>query len=78
MLFADETVLYFTAHSVTVLEIVFGMNNIASCMMQENKVFLHKRKTEYVVYGTRQNPRLQEKMSLLYEGSELQRVSSFK
>ena len=80
MLYADDTVLYFSAKTVEELEIVLGldMNNISSTWMQENKLFLNKGKTEYVIYGTWQNPQLQDKTSLLYEGTELNRVLSYK
>ena len=79
MLYADDTVLYFSAKTVEELEIVLGldMNNI-STWMQENKLFLNEGKTEYVIYGTWQNPQLQDKTSLLYEGTELNRVLSYK
>ena len=46
--------------------------------MQVNKLFLSKQKTEVVIYGTRQNPRLKDDMSLLYEGTELRRVFTSK
>ena len=46
--------------------------------MQVNKLFLNKQKTEVVIYGTRQNPRLKDDMSLLYEGAELRRVFTYK
>ena len=79
VLYADDTVLYFAAKTVAELEIGLGMkmNNVSN-WMQENKLFLNKKKTECVVYGTRQNPRLKEEMSLCYGGSELKRVTSFK
>ena len=75
MMYANDTVIYFSAKTVAELEITLGtdINNISN-WMQVNKLFLSKQKTEVVIYGTRQNPRLKDDMSLLYEGTELRRV----
>ena len=71
-------VLFFAAKTVAELEMVLGtdMNNVLN-WMQENKLYLNG-KTEYVVYGTHQNPRSKEEMSLWHGGSELKGVASFK
>ena len=45
------------------------------------EISLHKHfteKTEVVIYGTRQNPRLEDNMSLLYGETELRRVFTYK
>ena len=79
MMYANDTVIYFSAKTVAELEITLGtdINNISN-WMQVNKLFLNKQKTEIVIYGTRQNPRLKDDMSLLYEGTELRRVFTYK
>ena len=59
MMYADGTVIYFSAKTIAELEISLGtdINNI-SIWMQANKLFLNKEKTDVVIHGTRQNPRL--------------------
>ena len=75
MMYADDTVIHFSAKIIAELHITSGtdINNI-SIWMQANKLFLKKEKTDVVIYGTRRNPRLKDDMSLLYEGTELRRV----
>ena len=79
MLYADDAVIYFSAKTIAELEIIPSTddNNIP-IWMQANKLFLFKEKTEVVIYGTRQNPRLEDNMSLSYGETELRRVFTHK
>ena len=56
MLYADDTVLYYAAKTAAELEMILSLdlNNVAMWMTQ-NELFLNTKKTEYVIYGTRQN-----------------------
>ena len=79
MLYADDTVLYYAAKSAAELEMALGLdlNNVAS-WMKENKLFLTTDKTEYVIYGTRQNIRIHDDVVISYNETPLKRSTSFK
>ena len=79
MLYADDTVLYYAAKSAAELEIALGLdlNNVAS-WMKEDKLFLNTDKTEYVIYGTRQNIRIHDDVVISYNETPLKRSTSFK
>ena len=80
MLYADDTVLYYADKSAAEsLEMTPGLdlNNVAS-WMKENKLFLTNDKTEYVIYGTRQNIRIFDGVMISYNETPLKRSTSFK
>ena len=55
LLYADDTVLFYTAK--TAIELEASLNNDInriSSWMQENKLFRNMSKTEYVIYGSHQ------------------------
>ena len=67
MMYADDTVIYFSGKTIAELDITPGTdNNNISIWMQANKLFLHKEKTDVVIYGTRRNPRLKDNMGTLH------------
>ena len=79
MLYADDTVLYYAAKTAAELEMILSLdlNNVATWMTQ-NELFLNTKKTEYVIYGTRQNKNIQDEVIISYDGTPLTRSTTFK
>lgn len=79
MLYADDTVIYFAAKTTSDLEIFLNLdlNNI-SVWMEKNNLFLNLTKTEYVIYGTYQNPKIHDDIIITYNGIPLKRSVVFK
>ena len=46
--------------------------------MTQNELFLNTKKTEYVIYGTRQNKNIQDEVIISYDGTPLTRSTTFK
>ena len=79
LLYADDTVLFFTAK--TAIELEASLNNDInriSSWMQENKLFLNVSKTEYVIYGSHLRLKREDSISLSCNGSFLTKSESFK
>ena len=79
LLYAYDTVLFFTAK--TAIELEASLNNDInriSSWMQENKLFLNMSKTEFVIYGSHQRLKREDSISLSCNGSSLTKSESFK
>ena len=71
MLYADDTIIYNAAKTGAELEMILSLdlNNVAMWMTQ-NELFLNTKKTEYIIYGTRQNKNIQDNnMIISYDGT---------
>ena len=56
MLYADDTILYYAAKTAAELEMILSLDlNSVTTWIRQNELFLNTKKTEYVIYGTRQN-----------------------
>ena len=79
MLYADDTIIYNAAKTGAELEMILSLdlNNVAMWMTQ-NELFLNTKKTEYVIYGTRQNKNIQDEVIISYDGTPLTRSTTFK
>ena len=84
MLYADDTVIFTAASSIDQLQVLqlnfksLDLNNVSN-WLTANGLFLNLKKTEYVVFGTRQRLITSESQSpLCIEGKEVNQVKSFK
>ncbi|PFX13381.1 RNA-directed DNA polymerase from mobile element jockey [Stylophora pistillata] len=79
LLCADDTVLFFTAKTAIELEASLNndINHISS-WMKENKLFWNMSKTEYVIYGSHQQLKREDSISLSCNGFSLTKSESFK
>ena len=80
MLYADDTVIFTAASSIDQLQLNLSLdlNNVSS-WLTANGLFLYVKKTEYVVFGTRQRQiRSESNGPLCMEGKEVNQVKSFK
>lgn len=77
--YADDTELFFTAK--TAIELEGSLNNDINCIsswMPENKPFLNMSKTKYVIYGSYQQLKWEDSISLSRNGSSFTKRESFK
>ena len=80
MLYADDTVIFTAASSIDQLQLNLSLdlNNVSS-WLTANGLFLNPKKTEYVLFGTRQRLIRSESHSpLCMEGKEVNQVKLFK
>ena len=80
MLYADDTVIFSAASSIDQLQLNLSLDlNNVSNWLTANGLFLNLKKTEYVVFGTRQRLIRSECHSpLCMEGKEVNQVKLFK
>ena len=80
MLYADDTVIFSAASSIDQLQLNLSLDlNVVSNWLTANGLFLNLKKTEYVVFGTRQRLMRSESHSpLCMEGKEVSQVNFFK
>ena len=80
MLYADDTVIFTAASSIDQLQLNLSLDlNNVSNWLTANGFFLNLKKTEYVVFGTRQRLiRSESHNPLCMEGKEVNQVKSFK
>ena len=75
LLYADDTVSFFAVK--TAIELEASLNNDInriSSLMQENKLFLSMSKTEYVIYGSYQRLRRQDRIQRSPLPYEIKRI----
>ena len=80
MLYADDTVIFTAASNIDQLQLNLSLDlSNVSNWLTANGLFLNLKKTEYVLFGTRQRLIRSESHSLLcMEGKEVNQVKSFK
>ena len=80
MLYAEDTVIFSAASSIDQLQlnVSLDLKNVSN-WLTANGLFLNLKKTEYVLFGTRQRLIRSESHSpLCMEGNEVNQVKSFK
>ena len=76
----NDTILYYAAKTAAELEMILNLdltNNVTTWITQ-NELFLNIKKTEYVIYGTRQHKNIQDEVIISYDGTPHTRSTTFK
>ena len=80
ILYADDTVIFTAASNIDQLQLTLSLDlNNVSNWLTANGLFLNLKKTEFVLFGTRQRlVRSESHSPLCMEGKEVNQVKSFK